>query len=239
MNQLLCGEALKALAGLPADLVDAIVTDPPYSSGGQFRGDRTGDPVAKYLAGGAEYVSFPGDNRDQRGQLAWMTLWLTECYRVAKPGAPIVMFTDWRQLPLMTDALQAGGFTWRGVAVWNKVAGFRPSKGRFASQCEYMIWGSKAAMPLERAVACLPGVFHHQVRKADKHHPTGKPTQLMRDVVKICEPGGLILDPFCGSGTTLVAAALEGYRYLGIELTEHYAAVARDRLATVAAAQTP
>ena len=140
------------------------------------------------------------------------------------------LFTDWRQLPLTTDALQAAGFTWRGIAVWDKTEGVRPQLGRFRNQAEYVVWGSKGAMPLSRKAPVLPGVIKAKVRRDDKLHLTGKPTDLMRQVVRICEEGGRILDPFAGSGTTLVAAQLEGYSWLGCELTQHYANVARGRL---------
>ena len=52
----------------------------------------------------------------------------------------------------------------------------------------------------------------------------------MRDVVKITEPGGHILDPFAGSGTTVLAAVLEGYRATGIEMSDYYVQAARERL---------
>jgi site-specific DNA-methyltransferase (adenine-specific) len=64
----------------------------------------------------------------------------------------------------------------------------------------------------------------------DKLHQTQKPLELMRDIVKICEPGETILDPFCGSGTTLVAAKQEGYSAIGIEVTKEYAAVAQKQV---------
>ena len=53
----------------------------------------------------------------------------------------------------------------------------------------------------------------------------------MRDIVKITEPGGHILDPFAGSGTTVLAAVLEGYTATGIEVTDEYARLARKRIA--------
>lgn len=52
----------------------------------------------------------------------------------------------------------------------------------------------------------------------------------MRDVVKITEPGGHILDPFAGSGTTILGAVLEGYQATGIEVTDAYAALAEQRI---------
>jgi site-specific DNA-methyltransferase (adenine-specific) len=54
----------------------------------------------------------------------------------------------------------------------------------------------------------------------------------MRDIVKITEPGGHILDPFAGSGTTVLAAVLEGYTATGIEITEEYARLSRERVET-------
>lgn len=85
-------------------------------------------------------------------------------------------------------------------------------------------------MPLCRRAPVLPGVVHEAVRKADKHHMTAKPTELMRKLARICEEGGRIRDPFAGSGTTLVAADVEGYSWTGIEMTSHYHEVARSRL---------
>ncbi|WP_133125212.1 DNA-methyltransferase, partial [Xanthomonas citri] len=138
-----------------------------------------------------------------------------------------------RQLPLTTDALQIAGFTWRGITVWDKTEGVRPQLGRFRNQAEYIVWGSKGNMPLDRRAPVLPGVIREPVRKADKHHLTGKPTELMRQLVRICESGGRVLDPFAGSGTTLVAAELEGYCWTGVEKTEHYATVASGRISGI------
>ncbi|HCE6978386.1 TPA: site-specific DNA-methyltransferase [Pseudomonas aeruginosa] len=234
------GDSLQILRGLEAGSFDALITDPPYSSGGLHMGARQAAPSAKYMQGNSETkwaeAEFLGDHRDQRSHTLWMTLWLAECFRLLKDGAPVCLFTDWRQLPITTDALQAAGFTWRGVAVWDKTEGVRPQLGRFRAQAEYIVWGSKGGMPLQRQAPVLPGVMREPVRKADKHHMTGKPTELMRQVVKICEPGGRILDPFAGSGTTLVAAELEGYDWAGCELTEHYHQVALERLEQARAA---
>ena len=76
---------------------------------------------------------------------------------------------------------------------------------------------------------CLPGVFKYG-NPQNRIHLTEKPLQLMRDIVRITEPGGHVLDPFAGSGSTLLGAALEGYRSTGIELSEEYARLARERL---------
>lgn len=63
-------------------------------------------------------------------------------------------------------------------------------------------------------------------------HPTVKPTDLMRYLVRmVTPPGGTVLDPFTGSGSTGRAAMLEGLRFIGCELSPEYAGVARARIA--------
>jgi site-specific DNA-methyltransferase (adenine-specific) len=232
------GEALALLRFIPSASVDAIITDQPYSSGGLTRGDRMADPSVKYERNDVRLSrgEFSGDNRDQRSYAYWCALWLSECLRIAKPGAPLCMFTDWRQLPSTTDAVQAGGWIWRGIVPWDKTEGVRPQMGRFSAQCEYIVWGSAGAMPDRLEIGCLPGITRHAVPKVlDKHHLTGKPTKVMQEIARIADRGGILLDPFAGSGTTGIGALLEGRRFLGIEIDPTHHATALERLEAVSA----
>lgn len=227
------GEALRFLADLPTGHVDALITDPPYSSGGMVRGDRAGlSTTAKYVITGSSsksMVEFSGDNRDQRGYAYWSALWLAEAHRVVRPGGIAILFSDWRQLPTTTDALQAGGFVWRGIVPWYKPAA-RPIPGRFTAACEYVVWGSAGPMETDyRTQPTFPG-FYQASSPRDRVHHTQKPLEVMRELVKIVPAGGLVLDPFTGSGTTGIAALIEGRRFLGCELTGHYAETAAGRL---------
>jgi site-specific DNA-methyltransferase (adenine-specific) len=230
------GNALSILRALPDASVDAVVTDPPYSSGGLHRSARSNVATSeKYSVHGTDktYPEFFGDNRDQRGFGYWASLWLAECFRITKPGGCLLMFTDWRQLPLMTDAVQAGGWTWRGIVSWDKTEAAKPQKGWFRHQCEYVLTASQGAMgnEQERAVkVCAPGVFRKAVSSSDKFHQTGKPVELMQSLLQVVPPGGVVLDPFAGSGSTLLAAKNLGYRSIGVELSAEYCAVIRLRL---------
>ena len=68
-------------------------------------------------------------------------------------------------------------------------------------------------------------------RGKDNDHPTVKPTELMRWLVRlVCHEGGVVLDPFMGSGSTAIACFDEGVNFVGIELNEHYAEIAESRL---------
>jgi site-specific DNA-methyltransferase (adenine-specific) len=229
------GEAWEVLRGMDSGSVDALVTDPPYSSGGLHKGARSAKPVSKYLNSNCQhlYADFEGDNRDGRSFSYWMTLWLTESYRVLKPGAVAAVFSDWRQLPSTTDAFQAAGFTWRGIVVWDKTQGSRPQLGRFRAQAEYVIWGSKGEMPKCDTLKVHPGVFQHFPKAKDKQHIAGKPVALMRDLIGIVPEGSIVLDPFAGSGSTGVAALETGRKFIGVEMSEHYFEIMRSRLANV------
>lgn len=236
-GQVIQGEALAELQKLPDGIATAVITDPPYSSGGAFRGDRMADPTAKYCQNGEAVgrISFTGDNRDGRSWAYWCAMWMSEAQRVTKPGGYLLCFTDWRMLPLCTDAVQAGGWLWRGLIAWDKGPSARaPHKGYFRHQCEYIVWCSNGPLPVAEHDGPYDGCLQVPVRQDDKHHMTGKPTELMRRLVRIVPDGGLVLDPFAGSGTTLVAAAERGLPFIGIEREAENVAIARNRIATTA-----
>lgn len=237
---LICSDAFVELPKLPPNSVDALITDPPYCSGGTFASDRTQrDPVSKYEQTGTHRTkpTFGGDQKDQRSWIRWTADWLRDCYQSLKVGAPFAIFVDWRQLPALTDAVQMADFVWRGIAVWDKTECARPVRGRPRNQCEYVVWGSKGPMPMERNAGTLPGLHRESVKQRDKHHLTGKPVDAMQWLCSMCEPGGLILDPFAGSGSTGVAALLSGRRFLGIEREATYQRIASTRLAAAAQGQ--
>lgn len=76
-----------------------------------------------------------------------------------------------------------------------------------------------------------PVPVNAQIRPAANHHPTVKPITLMRYLCRLVTPaGGLILDPFTGSGTTGIAATLEGFNFIGLEREAEYIDIARARI---------
>src|SRR5215475_84589 len=78
------GDALHVLRDLPDGCVDAFVTDPPYSSGGAFRGDRVKETTTKYVSTNStdkDIPGFEGDVRDQRSFTLWTALWSSEAWR--------------------------------------------------------------------------------------------------------------------------------------------------------------
>lgn len=228
------GDCMKNMEMLEDGSIDAAVMDPPYCSGGLSTRERQADTRTKYTEtggnGASRFKNFSGDSMDQRA----FTRLMREMFMCLKPklrgGGIVCCFIDWRNLPALSDALQMAGFVWRGVAVWDK-RNSRPQKGRFRNQCEYIVWGSAGALPVNRGVPPLPGVFAaSNVATTKRHHQTEKPVELMEKIVEIVPPGATILDPFAGTGSTGVACANTGRNFIGIELDGDYAAVAAQRI---------
>lgn len=237
LNRIVHGDALELLRQLEDCSVDAVITDPPYCSGGQTAAARAQSPSSKYEQSDNKIVhrpDFAGDTMDQRSWTHWCALWISECQRILKPSGYFLMFTDWRQLSSASDALQMGGIIWRGTISWNKGRAARsPHKGYFRHQCEYIVWGTNGKCIPRKDAGPFDGCFSVPVFQKDKFHLTGKPTALMEELVKTVPKGGVVLDPFAGSGTTCVAAEKLGRKFIGFEKTKVYCDIAQSRIHTI------
>lgn len=217
------GDAIGIMLALDLDAkiqADAIVTDPPYSSGGALRSDRLRSVVAKYEQSQTKrsLPTFEGDHRDQRGYLGWSHLWMSMARAILRPGGDLLSFIDWRQMPTLSDALQSAGFIWKGVGVWHKKFG-RPQKGTFSGGHELVLHGVNGAR--ESVERYAPAVFTEST-PANKIHLSQKPLAVMQWLLSLTPHDGLIVDPFAGSGTTLVAAKASGRKAIGIEADEQH-----------------
>ena len=230
-------DAIDFLRSLPPASCDILVTDPPYSSGGLTRTDRVrATATSKYSrADGAKgpvaertAPEIEGDTRDQRSWAFWVALWLSAARPALKPGAIAAVFCDWRQVGALMDALQAGGFTLRGLFPWIK-PGARPCLGRFTNATEFVVWGTKGNRALEGQTH--PGYYEGRTPSAERLAVCSKPVALMEALLGPCLVGGVVLDPFVGWGATPVAALRTGRRFLGCEISEANLSTALGRLA--------
>ena len=233
--QLYCGDCLEILPELEAGSVDAVVTDPPYSSGGAFRSDRA-QPTDKKYQHTAEtnrsYAAFSGDNRDQRSFERWCRMWMADCLAVSRPGGVFSSFIDWRNLSSMIDAVQVAGWVFRGVVPWHKGHDQRPRKGWFRANVEYLVMASCGPILTgHRAPGmCADGVIYCRVNGVEKLHQTGKPVEVAEAIISLRPDLEHILDPFMGSGTTGVACVKTGRKFIGIEIERKYFDIAVKRI---------
>jgi len=241
------GEACAILDELEPGSVSVLLTDPPYCSGGMFRADRSRPVEEKYTQPSGRgprrelidtsYGGFAGDTRDQRSFGLWVAAWSHAALRATRPGGRAFVFSDWRQLPAATDAIQLGGWSWRGLVVWDKgqERGL-PARGFFRSNVEYVAFATNGPMLDRDGVEDFPGsLVTAPIRSGGRSrvHPTEKPVELLTHLLGVVPRPWedlVVLDPFAGSGSTLVAAKNLGLRAIGIEIDPRYCEVARNRL---------
>lgn len=239
-HRLIFGETVTTLTRLSerGEQFEAIVTDPPYASGGLHLGTKSQSTREKYIQSETKktHHNFDGDARSQLGWMTWCSLWLNLCRGMLTPGAPVLMFCDWRQIGAAIAAMEAGGFVHRGVVPWDKKGG-RPQPNGFRAQCEYIVVGSNGKRKgRDEDSVYLPGLFTHAAPPSQaRRHQTQKPIELLVDLMRIVPAAGRVLDPFAGSGTTVHAAHQLGLKATAIEEQEPIATDAADWLRTAVA----
>lgn len=219
------GDALAIMRDLPDESVDAVVTDPPYSSGGRRENARSLRKSMTRSVADEDWI--PGDSMSTAGFIWTMRTFAMEARRVLRPGGHLLAFIDWRMYPNLAVALESADLRQHPTLVWDKTQIGMGSI--FRNQHEWIChFTAGSALPPQRrdvgnVLRCQP------VRAGD--HPTEKPVDLMRTLLSVvCPPGGIVLDPFMGSGATGVAAVAERCRFIGSELSPRYQAVAERHL---------
>lgn len=209
------GDSLEILPRLRRKF-DLVLSDPPYAfksvSGGGFRSKLYDDPKFKILCqfDPAPFLRAAGA-RQQRLNL------VATCSRDLVP--------QYARL-----ALERGcGFD---LHVWHKPNAVPFINRTFKSDLEYVVLLYQSPRPWNAGFPqrTYSKLFTHATLRSGKLHPTQKPRELMAKYLRIlCPPGGLVLDPYAGSGTTLVEAQAQGLRAVGIEhdLTYCRRAIAR------------
>lgn len=229
-HRILCGSARdsSALAALlDGQVADAVFTDPPYNV-------KINGHVRSATAGFAEFAEAYGE-MPRHVFVPFLTTTLGNATALLKPGGILFACMDWRHVGEMTEALEALGLDLLNICVWVKS---NPGMGSlYRSQHELVF------------VARRPGAGHQNNVQLGKHgrsrsnvwtypgatggrgdddddfhvHPTVKPIRLVMDaLLDVTGPGNLVVDPFLGSGTTLLAAERTCRRCIGVEIEPAY-----------------
>jgi site-specific DNA-methyltransferase (adenine-specific) len=218
------GDVLDVLTDLDV-AVDAVVTDPPYASGTRHEASKSSSG-AMLRAGRFSDRPIELDQMTTTG-FVWLLRAVAQGVRPLLPdGGSFLSFIDWRQWPNLVGALETCNYRVQGMLVWDK-GHFGLGNG-FRSQHELICHASKGVPTIDDK-GC--GNVFRFPRQEPVDHPSPKPEGLMLRLIEVVTPrGGLVLDPFMGSGTTLRAAKNCGRRVIGIELEERYCEVAARRL---------
>lgn len=212
------GDALEVLTELGAGSVSHIVTDPPYilqAGSSSKAGSKTGGWA------------------DMMNASFWFTAWYKECRRIVRGDGSMWTFGNWRTLPAMQRAAIDSDFPATSLLVWDKASIGPAGPQALRSQHEVcMVMAREAYRLADRSQGDVLKVQGFQNKSTG--HPAEKPIALLRRVIELTgvKAGEVILDPFTGSGTALVAAAELGVRSIGIEAEERWCEVAAKRAAS-------
>jgi site-specific DNA-methyltransferase (adenine-specific) len=207
--------------------VDHVITDPPYEAEAHTKAKRQ-SKGPNTLAEPYE-IDFAAIDESTRTRCA------AELARVGSGW--VLAFCQAEGIERWRAALEAGGAKWRRTQFWHKPDGapcFMGDRPAQACECIATAWAGAGRSRWNGGGA--RGFYEHCVNDfgrltGGRPHPTMKPLALMRELVTLfTDPGDLILDCFAGSGTTGLAARLEGRRALLIEREERYCEVAARRL---------
>ena len=165
---------------------------------------------------------FDPDAYDNSGDLMQMAEWNRTAgpiYRALKANADAYIMVNDKNIQLAWGAFQGAGFKFHNMLAWNKGA---PTRNRwYMKNLEYTLYMWKGRASTIRRPGSTQ--LYQANRPPEKYHPTQKPIELMRHYISnSAKFGQCILDPYMGSGTTMVAAAMEGMSWGGIESNRAY-----------------
>lgn len=231
-DKVIVGDVMTTLAGFPDGFVDVTVTSPPYNKRNKTQG---------WLVYHEKYTH-SDDHLPERQYQEWQVNVLNELYRVTKPGGSLFYNHKLR----WEDGVLIHPLTWlsktkwtlRQEIVWDRILAANVRGWRFWQVDERIYWLYK---PIDRRFVGTELAAKHAkmgsiwkikpVPRMDSH-PAPFPLELpLRAIYSM--PGDekkMVLDPFCGTGTALVAAKLLGHNYVGIDVSPIYAKYSTDRL---------
>src|SRR5437660_989502 len=254
-SRIIVGDCVAQMSKLPAASVDLVFADPPYNL--QLKGELKRPDESQ--------VDAVNDDWDKFSSFAayddFTRAWLLAARRLMKPAATIWVIGSYHNIFRVGTILQDLGFWILNDVVWRKTNPMPNFRGRrFTNAHETMIWAARdpnakgytfnyealkagnedVQVRSDWTLALCTGEERLKGGDGKKLHPTQKPEALLaRVILAASRPGDLVLDPFCGSGTTGAVAKRLGRRFIGFERDETSAQAAEPRIAAVAPLPTP
>lgn len=243
---ILQGDALALLAQMQEASVDCVWTDPPYHLSNDGITCKSGKMTS---VNKGKWDRSRGPDED----FAFVRAWMSEVLRVLRPGGTAWVSGTVHVYPMIGFAMQKLGMRILNDIVWEKPAP-PPNLGCrcFTHASEIILWATKPdkkakyrfdykAMVAENGGTQMRNVWRgisppNAEEKAFGKHPTQKPVRLVERCLRASTlPGDLVLDPFMGSGTTGVAAAKLGRRFVGLEAEREFCNLAARRISATLA----
>lgn len=204
-NRVIHGDCLQVLPGLAAESVQFILTDPPYMTRYQSRDGRR----------------VPNDDNDR-----WLKPAFAQMHRALARDSFCVSFYGWPQADRFIEAYKAAGFRVVGHFMFPKRYTSSTRYVRYQHECAHLLAKGNPLYPKETIGDVIDWTY-----SGNKLHPTQKPLSVLLPLIEtFSPPQSTVLDPFAGSGSSLLAAKMLGRAYLGVELDAKYHAIATRRI---------
>jgi site-specific DNA-methyltransferase (adenine-specific) len=231
-NKIFCGDALTILKSLPAEIIDVGITSPPYNKGENKKG---------WLVANVKYKGASDKLPEDLYQKNQVEV-LNEIFRITKPGGSFfynhkIRWERGRLLHPM-DWLRKTKWLIRQEIIWDRMIAANIRGWRFWQVEERIYWLYKPkgnnyiGEELKPKHALLTSIWRFPPER-ENPHPAPFPLALpVRCIYSIMDKkrGGLVMDPYCGSGTTLVAAKILGHNFIGIDISKEYVEFSEERL---------
>lgn len=211
------GDSVDVIERINGRPIDAIICDPPF---GQDYDNRTG-----------EYGVIEGDS-DVRGAMNMVEEVMKKSRMILARPAPVMFFCGEMNLA-HTKSLVEKWFDFKQILIWDKDwIGMSNADEKWRPKKEFIVYGWYGEPDVENEHRHDGDILTFQRPDGDdRQHPTQKPVDLMQYLVEaVTEESDMVMDPFSGSGATLLGARRCGRDYVGIELDERYYEVIEDRL---------
>jgi modification methylase len=232
LNKVHCGDCIELMDKMPINSVDLIVTSPPYnlrnSTGNGMKNGSGGKWAnAKLIEGYDTY----DDNLPHEKYVEWQRGCLTSMMRVLKEDGAIFYNHKWRvQGGLLQDRNDIiAEFPVRQIIIWKRSGGINFNPGYFLPTYEVIYLICKSKFKLADKANAMGDVWEIP-QDFNNPHPASFPVELVEKCIESTN-ADIILDPFMGSGTTAIAAEAAGRKWIGIELSDAYCKMARERIA--------
>lgn len=236
LDRVYCMDAETFLSRLASQSIDIVITSPPYnlrnSTGGYWRSKDTSSKWSNAaLRNGYDVHS---DDMPIPDYIEWQRRVIAQVWRVLKDDGALFYNHKWR---VQNGVIQRHaeeilqGYPIRQVIVWQRAGGINMNDGYFVPNYELIYMVAKPNFKLAPKANAVGDVWYlPQETRGNNSHPAPFPLGIPERIV-ISTLGTVFLDPFAGSGTTLVAAQKHGRRFLGCDISAEYVELARKRLA--------
>lgn len=229
LDNVYCGDAINLMKKIPDEVIDLIITDPPFAIDFAPKRSNYNRTQSRVLNG---YNEIPKEKYYE-----FTLQWTKESYRILKPTGSMYVFSGWTNLKDILNALEEANFITINHIIWKYQFGVY-TKRKFVTSHYHILFVVKDAQRYKfNKIENYPEdvwIINREYWTGRIKTPTKLPIELVKKIILFSsDEEDIVFDPFLGSGTVAVAAVMLGRHYLGFEIVEDYCKFSKERISKV------